>query len=755
MSTRVTLTHGHDGGPESPYREICVGAPITRVPVGEQRGLPSWIDHCASDGTVNSLRLSWIDVPADHAALIAHCRVNFQTRRPFRRKTWVYSDLQTARDYTKSNAPASFTSLLDFHTFVASVQEAHSSPDSCAIRRRQREPPAIKQLRMQLRSASTIKERRRLQKLIWEGRKHWLDTLRRIRQSKSFAIGRPIWRSKKLHDVTCMRAHEEAADIYDHSEWNRLVQSEYMKKWKCEDLHYRSIILDQLNAGNGCGISISSSDITAATKRMRRQRALDHYGICILAVNVVVDAAPELVADLFSRVIADRKALEEIIINGRAKAKSHGAICAHKVRVILPLPVGLGIIDVILSTMLHAVIDESASKVGYGFLECAKSKRQVMDIAFPASLLIEKGLDIGSELCLAQADVKQYYDHLRPLQILRWMLQRNMPRELAFSLFRFQLCPEVHLRVGSETTHLRNRCIGSLTGSRSASAAGRIPLLDAAESRLEEWKKHCFRVDNHCLALATFVDNLLTTGSSPEAATYILDDCENCLERVWFLKFGEDSREFMVCRGYDLPIRVDERWPQKTTMRCLGHYLDDDAGISSCFQKSTSAMWRGFFGNLSAGLLASSEQTKLRFLNSCIASIPAFRWARWPYQASYADRLDRLQRHMIGTLMQCKPKANESFEDFSRRRHIFCGKLASKHGRWSQQWAQSLRNWSAHVDSQHDPGSWSCPIVNWHDEIWLASRRFWRSSLGESRTQTRRYRGKVHKRWEASLVALP
>jgi len=314
-----------------------------------------------------------------------------------------------------------------------------------------------------------------------------------------------------------------------------------------------------------------------------------------------------------------------------------------------------------------------------------------------------------------------------------------------------ELCPQVVLQVGMELVHLSGRCIGTLTGSRSASAAGRIPLLDAALARLDVWKSLSFSAEGYHYAMATFVDNLLSTGSSPENATAILDDCEAYLQRHWQLSFGADSREFIVCRGYPHPIQVHERWPQKASMRCLGHWLEDDAGISSCFQNCARNMWRGFFGNLSAGLLASPEHTKLRFLNSCTSSIPSFRWARWPYQDSYAARLDSQQRHMIAVLMQMRPRPAEPFEVFAHRRHISCGKLASKHGKWSQHWAQSLRKWNFHVARRHDLHSWSGPILDWHGESWITRQRLLASSGHESRTRTRIGRGKVHRRWEESL----
>ena len=179
--------------------------------------------------------------------------------------------------------------------------------------------------------------------------------------------------------------------------------------------------------------------------------------------------------------------------------------------------------------------------------------------------------------------------------------------------------------------------------------------------------------------------------------------------------------------------------------------LDDAGGIGSCFQNCSRAMRRSFFGNLSAGLLAAPEKTKLRFLNSCIASIPAFRWPRWPYQDTYAERLDSTQRHMIAVLMQCKPRAEETFENFATRRRMYCGRIASKHGRWSKLWAKGLCDWSAHVNRRHDPGAWSHHLCAWHDSSWIKAQRLRESSGNESRTRTRSYRGKVHKRWAESV----
>ena len=102
------------------------------------------------------------------------------------------------------NVPGAFNTIHDFHSFVIDLQTANEDTRTCAQRRRGREPPAIKELRMQKRLTSDNAERDRLAKVIWEGRKHWLNTLRRIRLSSSYERGIPMWRSKKLCPISRM-----------------------------------------------------------------------------------------------------------------------------------------------------------------------------------------------------------------------------------------------------------------------------------------------------------------------------------------------------------------------------------------------------------------------------------------------------------------------------------------------------------------------------------------------------------------------
>ena len=360
-------------------------------------------------------------------------------------------------------------------------------------------------------------------------------------------------------------------------------------------------------------------------------------------------------------------------------------------------------------------------------------------------------MDRHSKMAIAQQDVEKYYDNLRGLRVVRWLSGRYECGDICATFLKMHSLPTIALRVGSQQALFRNRCVGLFTGSRSAGAAGRLPLLDVAAVRMPIWGPNALQVGRlHC-CLATFVDNLLTLAETPEKAIAIMSDCEDELSKRWCLKIGPESKEYMTCRGYPWQIHIPPEWQRRTTLKCLGHRLDDDGGIGSCFSACTAAMSRSFYANLTAGLFRASRAAKYRFLSSCVRTIAHFRWSRWPFTKTYAAKLDGLQRKFLTALMQIRPNVGEPYDAFVQRRHITGGHLASACGRWSRAWAHSVITWDAHVRRAHDSGAWSHALLDCQPETWLDLQRWWHSALGESRTRTRAYRGHVHQRWSAGV----
>ena len=112
----------------------------------------------------------------------------------------------------------------------------------------------------------------------------------------------------------------------------------------------------------------------------------------------------------------------------------------------------------------------------------------------------------------------------------------KIPRELVHLKFDFEK---------SVCVSLRSRTVGMHTGSRSAGAAGRIPVFDVAELRMQYWQSLGF----HGTGIASFVDNLLAASDDTASAIRIQDDCAKHLGLRWNLHIGEDSREYLVCKN--------------------------------------------------------------------------------------------------------------------------------------------------------------------------------------------------------------
>ena len=49
-----------------------------------------------------------------------------------------------------------------------------------------------------------------------------------------------------------------------------------------------------------------------------------------------------------------------------------------------------------------------------------------------------------------QSDIRSFYDELKPVKLLEWLLRVQAPIDLAISAIRLQLAPTVVLRCGSE-----------------------------------------------------------------------------------------------------------------------------------------------------------------------------------------------------------------------------------------------------------------------------------------------------------------
>ena len=75
--------------------------------------------------------------------------------------------------------------------------------------------------------------------------------------------------------------------------------------------------------------------------------------------------------------------MREVQIRGHAVGKKKGILSATAIRIILPLPCMLAVLDAHMAQKMPAAIQPTASTIGRGFLEAARKGRQILDLVHP------------------------------------------------------------------------------------------------------------------------------------------------------------------------------------------------------------------------------------------------------------------------------------------------------------------------------------------------------------------------------------
>ena len=331
-------------------------------------------------------------------------------------------------------------------------------------------------------------------------------------------------------------------------------------------------------------------------------------------------------------------------------------------------------------------------------------------------------------------------------------MKNGFPAATCFVFLRLHTCTSLDIRVGDVSFGVSNRSIGVLTGTRSAAAAGRIPFLDVARIRVKVWSDLAFKTPTRTFALATFVDNLFSTGESIADVVAILDDAGNHLSQRWHLKIGIDSKKLLPAAGAKEEGQINSSWKVVKSMKCLGHILSQSSRFEEDFSEAVRHVWGSYYANTTAGFYKASVRDRLKFLQTCVKPAASFKWTKWPYTPTLAGRLDQLQRHLVGNALRICPRSSESWEAFRRRRHTITHKVTVETGMWSNDWKNAIIAWEQHIERPSDRGNWSKPAYDYHGAAWMLEQRLahgYRNSF--ARTSTRAIRGKPAKRWFEGL----
>ena len=637
------------------------------------------------------------------------------------------------------------------------MQDEWADLDTCKQRREKWLPTHIRQLYAALAGCTDENQRRNLQRLAWNARKEWiLECCSKVLTDKVRRGGVPN-RSKKLFDILGV-VMPSSAISHSAIEWGSEVHRQFAGKWGCHDLQGRMNILDVVLRHEGDGFPVQCEDLMEAFRTIKRKSRTDHYGVSVFAFMIIAQASPGLVEDFLQKAIASTSIMSSIVLRGRVYGKESSIAPASSMRAILPQPAVMQVLDVLLPMAVSGLISEVLPPQRDCFIG-ALPKTQCLDVAHGLQCIIEKGLDEHGSAALAQSDIEKYYDSLPVLAIMRWLVQKGLHPGTAACLVRHQMCPHVLLACGSSEVAIKGRSIGGLTGSRIAGLLGRIPVESIVAERRGHWRQWAYEAGGDFFCLCTWVDNLFSASASLHGAINILEDFEHQLQSKWRMKIKPTSRACMRARGSTEQPTDSVKWPLCDKFCVLGHLLQDDGSIRSCWSRARVSMWRAFWANpASKEMTHSTLNDRINLLTKTVTPQLDFRCSRWPPQKQVADELNRTQRKMTAILLKTPRFPGEPIEAFVRRRGRISARMCKEHGLWSARWFSRATRWDSHLSRDRNIMSWAARLRDFKDRDWFMQRRIelapqngWSSSVHAGRTSTRSYHGYVHTRWHDGI----
>ena len=225
--------------------------------------------------------------------------------------------------------------------------------------------------------------------------------------------------------------------------------------------------------------------------------------------------------------------METFQVHGKLFGKDSRYPSADKTRAILPLPAILSVIDAVIACKMHEIISRICVPPR-GVMFGARKGTQVLDVAHAVQLHLQRGGDNFGAGGFAQGDISAYYDSISCLKICKWIVRNGAPEDVfwASAFIRLQLLPTVFLTAGDACTIVvASRSLGALTGSRSAVAAGRIPVETVACEMALQWSDLGVKISPHCqITFASWVDNYYAFGSDLSTAISIAESFEDELQ---------------------------------------------------------------------------------------------------------------------------------------------------------------------------------------------------------------------------------
>ena len=552
----------------------------------------------------------------------------------------------------------------------------------------------------------------------------------------------------------------EGVKSLDRREWISELTLEYNRRWGADSMHRQTLVSDLIGSIKGTHEDFTFTQVSKAMSNVKLKNKLDNDGLCIRALRLIFLRQPHLVIDALNQLTSSDDLLRDQLIIGQIKGKGSHTVTAKSTRAILPLPCMLELADYIVASKINDILDSQFGDIK-GVYVGAQRRTQVAELTKGLTLCVEKGLDSQGQIGIADADVQQFYDSVDMIIVFRWWLNRSLPPHVIATALRILVLPKVLLKCCGATVTPGRRTVGLFTGSRTAAAIGRIPILDVFLQKQAELRTNGFVTPSSTLFATSWVDNITTVSTSGVKAILNMTILEKYLDRKWRLTLKPDSKRYTSARPLD---RVtSEEWQFCEVLPILGHNVSNNGCPRRAWRLVQAGAWRIFYAKLLTDRIKSlSAWTVVSLMDVHILPLLRFCWPNWPFSVTIASEIDAMQNRMLGMSMRIAPWTDEDIPTYFKRRAKMASWFTNSQGKWSCRWAEGTISFDKHCQRNHNGKCWRNALAEmWTADLLAAERarfaaRFnihaksWTSMSG--RTATRHAAGHVTTRMHDALV---
>ena len=299
-------------------------------------------------------------------------------------------------------------------------------------------------------------------------KKHFLNTLRLIREKSDLLKGKPFQKSRKLHTLSAIKGPDGVV-CEDMATGAKHVHNFYGNKWQ-KDADIRNECLHDI-----CALAPTLSVATTVYElflcKCPNINKCDSSGICVHVLWLWWNSKRHLATNLYNKLMSKPESFHVFNINACAFGKDGRTSEFSRTRIISPLPVIIRPLDFAIAHELNRHLDSVTTQPPTSFVEGAKKGRQPMDAVWPAKMLIQASLDDFSRGALAVADIKQYFDNIDVVLICSWLFADKFDHSIIAAIVCVHSFIPMVCAVGSSSFNLSFRCLGIWQGSRRCNFA--------------------------------------------------------------------------------------------------------------------------------------------------------------------------------------------------------------------------------------------------------------------------------------------